>query len=173
MTPTDGSCRTRRSITPTFVASWNFSAASPLNFGVQRLLLLAASFLISGRMTSNGSWVLFPSAIRTTAFILQPTIVPSIVGLLLWKLPSGPSPTICPTVQYHGATIRAILHALHLSTTLSRRSRSSKYEARAPHPKPSELSGPTNLLMPFGFCGHYHPLTASTSTPWYVCGNTA
>ena len=123
MTPTDGSCPTRRSITPTCVASWNFSAASQwsLTVAAEPLLSLSRSFLTFGPMTFNVSWVLFPSAIPTTAFILQPTTVPSTVGLLPWKLPSGPSPTTCPTVQYHGVTIRAILHALHLSTILSRR----------------------------------------------------
>jgi len=135
------------------------------------LPLLGARFLIPGRMTSNGSWPFALLVIRTTAFILQPTIVPPTAGLPLWKLWSGPYPTMCPTVQCHGVTIRAILHALHLSMILSRRSSSLKYKARAPHPKPSELSGPTNSLMSFGFYGHYHPLTASTSTPWYAFGN--
>jgi len=122
-TPSVGSCRTRRSITPTCVASWNFSMASQWSLTVAAglLHLLGRSFLIFGPMIFNVSWVLFPLVIRTTALILQPTIVPSTAGLPLWKLPSGPYPTMCPTVQYHGVTIRAILHALHLSTILSRR----------------------------------------------------
>jgi len=119
--PMDGSCRIRRSIMPTCVASWNFSTASHWSLTVAAGLLpsLGRSFLIFCPMIFNVSWVLFPLAIRTTASILQPTIVPFNAGLLRWKLPSGPYPTVRPTVQHHGTTTKGTPLGLHLSMTSS------------------------------------------------------
>ena len=112
--PSAGSCPTRRSTTPTYVASWNFSLGSQSSSTVAVGLLpsVGGSFWILGLMIFNGTWVSWHLATLTTTPIHQSTIGLPTAGLLPWKRASGPSPTTCPTVQSHGVITKETLLAL-------------------------------------------------------------
>jgi len=170
MTPTVGSCRIRRSTTPTFVAWWSFSMDSALPSTISRSSL-GRSFLIYLPPISSASSGWCATTIPTTTSIHHPTIAQRIAGLPPLRQQRKPSPTTCPIAQCHGAITRAILHALAQSTILSRRSRSLKCVARAVHLMPSVLWGPTNFGNHYDFCVASRALIASTSTPWSACGS--
>jgi len=170
-TPPVGSCRTRSATIPTCVASWNFcmaflptSTTVPPSHG--------PSCFSFGRRISNVGWALPRMGIRTTISATQSNTGLSTVAHQIWKPSSGPSPTACPTDTSHGVTIRATLHALHLSMISSRRSRNLKYVGKGDHLKRSEPSVPKNLKKQYPFFDPSRVLIASTSIQWCVFGNT-
>ena len=147
-----GSCRTRRSIIPTFVALWNFSTDS-LSSLTRILLSLGLSFLIFVQMISRDCWAYLHTMTRTTTSTLQLTTGPSSVALLIWLQQRKLFPSSCRIGMCHGVTTKGIQLGLLQSTILSRKSRSLRFVAKVAPPMPRGLSVRMNFEKQLNFFG--------------------